>query len=442
MRGVLSGLTQRGGLFVGAGAIASAAAVGVGQRDLLRVGILLLVLPLVSLLVALRSRVRLAASRIVAPPRTPVRIPAMVRLTLQNMARIPTGVLLVEDTLPYALGNRPRFVLDHVWSRFRREVSYDVRAEVRGRYVLGPLTVRITDPFGLVELRRSFSETAALIVTPTVFPLPAVRLAGEWTGSGESRPRSVTSAGEEDATIRAYRDGDDMRRVHWRATAHHGDLMVRREEQPWQSRATLLLDTRVRAHAGHDPDSSLEWAVTATASVGVHLSERGYAVRLVTDEGGVVSGAWLDPGNGPAPAEVPLLEALAVVRASRDASVGRWPDLLRGAGAATGLLVGVFGRLQPQEAALVARLRHGSTAALAILVDVMSWTSLSPAARAVEEQQLLETAQVLRRAGWGVVVAARGSEIATVWERLGVNRSRPPSVPLTGTVHDELGGVA
>jgi uncharacterized protein (DUF58 family) len=443
---VLSGLTRRGGLFVAAGAIASAAAIGVGQRDLLRVGILLLVLPLVSLLVALRSRVRLGASRLVEPPRTPVRTPATVRLVLQNLARIPTGVLLVEDTLPYALGSRPRFVLDHVWSRFRREVSYDVRADLRGRYTLGPLTVRITDPFGLVELRRAFSETATITITPTVVPLPSVRLVGEWSGSGESRPRSVASAGEEDATVRSYRHGDDMRRVHWRATAHHDELMVRREEQPWQSRATLLLDTRVSAHAGHGPDSSLEYAVTTAASVGVHLSGRGYAVRLATDEGGSVSGAWHDPGGGSAAAEVPLLDALAVVTATRDASVGRWPDLLSGAGAATGLLIGILGRLHPQEAALVARLRHGSTAALAIMLDAVSWTPATPGVVAAEQSRLAETAQILRRAGWGVVTVARGEHLASVWERLGLHRASSRLVPVPSPADDaaghDLGGVA
>jgi uncharacterized protein (DUF58 family) len=442
LRKILSGLTRRGRVFLTIGLIASITAVAVGQRDLLRVGILLLALPAVSLLVALRSRVRLAAARAVEPPRTAVGTPARVRLILQNLARIPTGVLLVEDTLPFALGSRPRFVLDHVWSRFRREVSYDIRADLRGRYPIGPLTVRLTDPFGLVELRRAFSETATVIITPKVIRLPTIRLLGEWSGSGESRPRSVASAGEEDATIRAYRDGDDMRRVHWKSTAHHGELMVRREEQPWQSRATLLLDTRTVAHAGHHPDSSLEYAVSATASIGVHLADRGYAVRLVTDEGGAVSGSWHDSGSGPAGAEVPLLDALAVVQSSRDASVGRWSDLLSGAGAASGLLIAVLGRLYPQEASLVGRLRHGATGAMAILLDSTSWASVPSHVQAAEEQHLAETAQVLRRAGWGVVNATRGDQLQTVWERLGVTRSayRLQTTSVAGA--DRLGGAA
>lgn len=416
----LSGLTRRGLVFVVIGGGLTLGAVLVGQRDLLRVGILLLVLPLISLAVALRSRVRLAAARSIEPPRVPVGTTAAVHLELANLARVPTGVLLVEDTLPYTLGSRPRFVLDHVWSRFRREVTYGVYPSVRGRYTVGPLTVRVTDPFGMVELRRSFSETGTLIVTPTVHRLPAVRLIGEWSGSGESRPRAIAAAGEEDATVRAYRDGDDMRRVHWRATAHHGELMVRREEQPWQSRATLLLDTRAAGHAGEGVDSSLEWGVTAAASIGVHLAGRGYAVRLATDHGGAVSTSWHDPASGPTGAQTPLLDALAVVGAQRDASVGRWPDLLAGADSATGLLVGVFGRLNPQEARLVAGLRHGSTAAVALLLDVASWTSM--ATHESEKVRLAEVRQVLRRAGWSVVVASRGTHVATAWERLGVDQ--------------------
>ena len=172
MRRALSGLTRRGRLFLAAGLVAAVVAVGVGQRDLLRVGILLLALPVVSLLVALRSRVRLAAARVVNPPRTPVGTPARVHLILQNLARIRPVCCWWRTRCRIALGTRPRFVLDHVWSRFRREVSYDIRADLRGRYPIGPLTVRLTDPFGLVELRRAFSETATVIITPKVHSLP------------------------------------------------------------------------------------------------------------------------------------------------------------------------------------------------------------------------------------------------------------------------------
>jgi uncharacterized protein (DUF58 family) len=82
----------------------------------------------------------------------------------------------------------------------------------------------------------------------------------------------------EDVTTREYRRGDDLRRVHWRSTARTGELMVRREEQPWQSRATVVLDSRRTAHRGTGAASSLEWLVAAAASVAVHLTHAGFAV--------------------------------------------------------------------------------------------------------------------------------------------------------------------
>ena len=123
------------------------------------------------------------------------------------------------------------------------------------------------------------------MVTPRVVPLPPVPLSGVWTGSGDNRPRAFASGSAEDVTVREYRRGDDLRRVHWRSSAHAGELMVRREEQPWQSRATLFVDNRKIAHRGTGAASSLEHAVSIAASVAVHLVQRGFSVRLVTAAG-------------------------------------------------------------------------------------------------------------------------------------------------------------
>ena len=89
--------------------------------------------------------------------------------------------------------------------------------------------------------------------------------------------------GEDDVTIREYRDGDDLRRIHWPATARTGDLMVRQEDRPAQRRAVVLLDP-VDAHGGSGATGSFEWAVSACASIAAHLCESGYAVHLVCPE--------------------------------------------------------------------------------------------------------------------------------------------------------------
>src|SRR2546421_11704825 len=84
------------------------------EPDLVRVGALLVILPLVSALIARRSRYRLSCTRRLDPPRIPAGQPTPVTARMENGSRLRTTVLLAEDITPYPLGSRPRFVLDGI----------------------------------------------------------------------------------------------------------------------------------------------------------------------------------------------------------------------------------------------------------------------------------------------------------------------------------------
>jgi uncharacterized protein (DUF58 family) len=374
-----------------------------GENDLFRIGVLVTALPLLAAMVVARTRYRLSCARRLDPARAEVGGEATVTLRLENVTRLPTGLLLIEDTVPYALGVRPRFVLDRVESRGIREIDYRVRSDLRGRYTIGPLSVRITDPFGLVELTRGFTISDTLVVTPQVVALPHVRLSGEWTGGGDSRTRSVAAAGDDDVAPREYRQGDDLRRVHWRSTARHGELMVRREEQQWQSRGALLLDTRRYAHRGEGPRSSFEVAVSAAASIGVHLAHEGLGLRLVTDQG---AEHLTDTGLSWS-----LLDTLAVVRHSPARSLELGVSALR-QGGGDGLIVAVLGSLDPEEARELARLRHSGITGVAVLLDVGTWDGGEPGS--TENYQAVQA--VLTGYGWRIVRLPAGVPIASVWQ--------------------------
>ncbi len=413
-RSLLAGLTTRGRAFLAAGIVTTVAGATLGQRDLLRVGVLVAALPVVSTWVVTRTRYRLACSRRLEPPRIPAGQAASVVVRLDNVSRLPTGLLLVEDRVPYALGSRPRFVLERVEPRGHRAVSYPVRSDVRGRFAIGPVSIRLLDPFGMCELQRAFTSTDALTVTPAVVPLDAVPLGGEWTGSGESRARSVATSGEDDVTTREYRHGDPLHRVHWRSTARRGELMVRREEQPWQARATLLLDARARAHRGEGPASSFEWAVSAAASIGVHLVRRGYAVRLVSDSGAHVTSAAHDADGIGADYEGFLLDALAVLPASSGSSLSDVAPVLRRS--ADGLLVAILGGVDLEQAAALARLAHATTA-IAIVLDVATWSAVTRGQQQVHGDSE-RAAMLLERSGWRVVRARAGDDVARCWRQV------------------------
>jgi uncharacterized protein (DUF58 family) len=407
MRAALRGLTTRGRSFLAAAVAAGISAFVLGERDLLRVAILLAALPLAAAAYVGLTRYRLSCTRSVEPNRSPVGVPARVMLRLSNLSRLPTGTMLLEDRLPYALGSRPRLVLERLGGQRASTVAYSVRAEVRGKYEIGPLVVRLTDPFGLCELTRSFSAVTHLTVVPGVTALPNVRLAGEYAGSGDSRARSVAVHGDDDIATREYRHGDDLRRVHWRSTARMGELMVRREEQPWESRATVVLDTRRAGHRGEGPTSSFEWAVAAAASVAIHLRQTGYRIRLVTGNGSDVDSTEHD-GDGQ------LLDALAEVDLSTNGGI---PALVEHVRRRTdgGLIIAVLGGLSVAEAASMGALRVSGTTCVALLLDSNSWLNLSDAQRAQTTANHEAAALTLLRAGWRVVPVTHGAKLNTLW---------------------------
>ena len=406
MREGLRGLTTRGKSFLACAVTVLLAALVFGEKDLIRVAVLLGLLPLLAAWYVGRTRYKLACIRSLEPTRTPVGANARVVLRLQNLSALPTGTMLLEDRLPYALGSRPRLVLERLGRRQASSVAYTVRADVRGRYEIGPLVVRLTDPFGLCELARAFPTVDRLTVTPTVVPLPSIRLTGEYTGTGDSRARSVAVHGEDDAATREYRDGDDLRRVHWRSTARVGELMVRREEQPWESRATLVLDVRKSAHRGEGPTSSFEWAVSAVASIAAHLREAGYKLRLVTDA--------VDINATESEGDSAVLDHLAEVKLLARVDLGRVADRLRRRSDG-GLLIAVMGLLTPADADLVAGLRGPNATAVGFLVDSTTWRSLPAPARAEADTARATAALRLLRSNWRVCGAAHGDKLPALW---------------------------
>jgi uncharacterized protein (DUF58 family) len=452
-RSWLAAFTTRGTSFLAAGCAAAVAGLFLGERDLVSVGILLVMLPLFSALAAGRARYRLSCSRSIGPARVAAGQTAQVRLRLENVSRLPTGLLLAEDTVPYALGTRPRYVLNGIERGGIRELSYPLRSDLRGKFEVGPLEIRVADAFGLVELGRSFSSRTTFVVTPKVVPLPRTVFSGSWLGDGEGRARTAAAAGEDDVVPRAYRDGDELRRVHWRSTARYGELMVRREEQQWRNRILLLLDTRRSAHAGSGATSSFEFAVSAAASIGTHLAREGLDGQLITDTGAL---------NAPGVFEDVLLNSLAVIKASRNRELDAGIAALR---ASSGLVVAVAGRLSAGAARQLAASRRDAGPAIALLLAVSTWARPDPGTpgggaaagqgpgtrgeaanghvaghgaagpRPANGQvpagpsETDQAAGILRAAGWRVVCVDAATPIAVAWQQLGVSPAPPALAP-------------
>jgi uncharacterized protein (DUF58 family) len=227
LRAVLSSLTVRGRCLVAAGGAILLVGIVLGERALVRIALFVLALPLISAVVVLRERFDVTSRRTVVPGRVPRGKDAEVLLELTNADRRTGGVWVLSERLPAELGAEPRFVVERLASGATAALRYRVHGTRRGRHVLGPLSLRLVDPFGLVLRSTAGTDTVPLVVVPRVRPLGPGGPAGGSGGTGEGARRALAVHGEDDVTTRQYRHGDDLRKVHWRSTARTGELMER-----------------------------------------------------------------------------------------------------------------------------------------------------------------------------------------------------------------------
>lgn len=147
----------------------------------------------------------------------------------------------------------------------------------RGIYELGPAETRISDPFGLLGFSRTFPERTEVVVYPKSHPLPGFPLRGGDTEAGSKGSRG--QRGDEFASLREYRRGDDRRHIHWKSVARTGELFVKEFSLEAPRRHTVVLDCRREGIRINEDE--IEDAVSAAASVLRHLARERLPSRLV-----------------------------------------------------------------------------------------------------------------------------------------------------------------
>jgi uncharacterized protein (DUF58 family) len=209
-------------------------------------------------------------------------------LSLRNRGTAPTPQMRWSELLPWAPYQTPVELLRPIPPRRTATIDYQLRPPRRGIFDVGPLTIDYGDPFGLVHSWRTIADTERIIVTPTAVILPDTGLVlAEGDGAAQLIQRRA-SGNDDDLMTREYRAGDALRRVHWRASARQGELMVRQEEQRTYPEARIIVDTLYAGYGQRglldDPDvqnERFEWVVSMLASLGVHLHTAGYRVHIV-----------------------------------------------------------------------------------------------------------------------------------------------------------------
>jgi len=202
------------------------------------------------------------------------------RVVVTNRSGLAGPAASWTDRMPRVVVGRPTGYLPGLPARSRVTAEYALSSTARGIHRIGPLQIELVDPFGLVRRRRSVGGSHPVTVLPQRYALgSSVRHARGASGTTRPIPQHV-GMGEDDVIARPYVAGDSHNRLHWKATAHRGELMVRQAEHFVSPRATVALDL---GEDVHDP-RTLEWSVSSVASIVTLLAEGGHTVAVTSHD--------------------------------------------------------------------------------------------------------------------------------------------------------------
>jgi uncharacterized protein (DUF58 family) len=287
-------LTHRGWVTLVLGLVCLVAGYSAGRREVLVVGGFALLLVVLGAIIVRARKPRFDIIRLFSPPVVSAGAITRVTVRVRNVGSSASTPLLWNDAIPWSQPMAPHELgAIPIGSAARRvrAVDYDLHPVRRGLYPIGPFVVEYEDPFGMVDSVLAVGEADRLVVVPDVVELPQ---GGPTLADGEGTALLVqrrVTGNDDDLTTREYRPGDALRRVHWRASARHGELMVRQEEHRSHPDARILIDTRQGGYPDAVPDAfdtwsptahseAFEWVVRMTASLGVHLEGAGFRVSV------------------------------------------------------------------------------------------------------------------------------------------------------------------
>ena len=200
----------------------------------------------------------------------------------------------------------------------------------RGRHEVSPVLQRRFDPFGFVTAEQPHARAEEVIVLPRDlgFARLGAALMQDLDGStDDSDPRGSMVFHQ----LREYVPGDDVRRIHWKATARQansGTLIVRQDVDVAKPSTTVVVDLRPDRYSAESFELALDAAASAISS-----AQRSASPVILQLSDGMRYDSRSDDTRSP-------LIALALVGPSTSGSLRQeLASLRRGRGGATLVLV-------------------------------------------------------------------------------------------------------
>jgi uncharacterized protein (DUF58 family) len=204
--------------------------------------------------------------------------PAVADVEIANTSGIfPAYGLVIRDS-----DNRKVLTELYLATGKRRRHSVEVVFSRRGWHELGPWRLEVLLPLGFFLKSKVLVAGRRVLVYPRLLPSSASAVR---RGGGRRSPDALESRGREGEVtqLRDYREGDEVRAMHWKQTARQQRLVVVERKRATEKPVFFVIDQRLDDPSDPHQLERFEHLVSEVATGVVRRLREGIRVGLVVD---------------------------------------------------------------------------------------------------------------------------------------------------------------
>ncbi|WP_258083292.1 DUF58 domain-containing protein [Thermococcus thermotolerans] len=189
----------------------------------------------------------------------------------------------------------------HLGAGEEREVSYSIKPNAKGRFVLEPLLVTVQDERGLYFEEFRVGDEIEVTVYPGVEGIRDAARLDYNLRLAEAYKRGVLLGTEslEIKDLREYQHGDDFKRIDWKATARLGEIIVRDFLRESNADVYIFLDNTREMRKGLKM-AKIDYASVLALQLAASLVKRFRVGMVIYDD---ERAELVRPGKGPSQLE-------------------------------------------------------------------------------------------------------------------------------------------
>lgn len=170
----------------------------------------------------------------------------------------------------------------------QKKYSFELTCNYRGSYNIGIKSVEIMDFLGIFKLSYSVPEPKYITVYPRIVPLDRFYLKTVFLSETNSVLNSWFKNSTTISDIKEYEYGDSLKKIHWKATAKTGKLMVKNFQNTSEACVSLFLDLRNNLYSFEQNTIIEDKVIESAVSVVHYCISNWMPVNLVYFDNGKI----------------------------------------------------------------------------------------------------------------------------------------------------------